>query len=86
MYRNTYMCIYIYIFIYLFIYLPVALLYLLASGRTANLRTKIPDFRGFDSSTIIILRGGTPRTIGSFPESLSQAILAGIILVGRLGV
>ena len=44
------------------------------------------DFRGFDSSIILDLRGGIPRPIGNFPESLSQAILAGIILVGRLGV
>ena len=53
---------------------------------TANLRTKIMDFRGFDSSRILMLRGGIPRPIGDFPESLSQAILVGIILVGRLGV
>ena len=53
---------------------------------TANLRTKILDFRGFDSSMILILRGGIHRPIGNSPESLSQAILAGIILLGRLGV
>ena len=53
---------------------------------TANLRTKIPDFRGFDSSIIFILRGGIPRPIGTLPESLSQAILVGIMLVGRWGV
>ena len=51
-----------------------------------NLRTKILDFRGLDSSRILILRGETPRPIGNFQESLSQAILAGIILIGRLGV
>ena len=55
---------------------------------TANLRTKTLDFREFDSSGILILRGGIPRPMGSFPESLSQAILVlvGMILVGRLGV
>ena len=53
---------------------------------TANLRTKIMDFRGFDSSIILILRSGIPRPIGSFPECLSRAILVGIILVGRLGI
>ena len=53
---------------------------------TANLRTKILDFRGLDSSIILILRGGTPRPIGDFPESWSQGILAGRLLVGRLGV
>ena len=42
------------------------------------------DFRGFDSSIILILRGGIPRPLGTLPESLSQAILVGIILVGRL--
>ena len=39
-----------------------------------------------DSSIILILRGGIPRPIGDFPEILSQAILVGIMLVGRLGV
>ena len=53
---------------------------------TANLCAKILDFTGFDSSIISILRDGIPRPIGTFPESLIQAILVGIILVGRLGV
>ena len=42
------------------------------------------DFGGFDSSIILALRGG--MSMGNFPESLSQAILAGIMLVGILGV
>ena len=56
--------------------------------RTANLRTKILDFRGFDSFRISILRDGFLVTKGNCHclESLSQSILAGIILVGRLGV
>ena len=53
---------------------------------TANLRTKILDVRGSDSSRILSVRGGILMSIGNLPESLSQAILAGIILVGRLGV
>ena len=53
---------------------------------TANLRTNIVDFRGFDSSIILILRLGIFVPIGDFPEDLSQAILAGIMLVGKLGV
>ena len=55
---------------------------------TANLRTstKIPDFRGFDSSRILTLRGGIFMSTGNFPVSFSQAILVRIILVGRLGV
>ena len=48
---------------------------------TANPRTNIMDFRGFDSSIILILRGGIPRPMWDFPESLSQAILAGVKLV-----
>ena len=52
---------------------------------TANLRTKIPEFRGFDSVIILILRGGLLMCIGKFPETLTQQILevlVGIILVG----
>ena len=53
---------------------------------TANLRTQTMDFTGFDSSIILFLRGGIPSPIGKFPECLGQAILVGIILVGRLRV
>ena len=49
----------------------------------AHLRTYMMDFRGFDSSIILILRGGILVSIGDFPESLSQTILVGIMLVGR---
>ena len=52
---------------------------------TPNLPTNIVDFKGFDSSIILIWRGGIPRPIGNSPESLSQAMLVGIMLVGRLG-
>ena len=61
-------------------------LYIVPIKCTANLHTNILDFRGFDSSIILILRSGITRTIGNSPEVLSQAILVGIILVGRLGV
>ena len=55
--------------------------------RTAtNLCTKILDFRRFDSSRILILRGGILMPVRNFPELLSQRILAGIVLVGRLGL
>ena len=47
---------------------------------------KILDFRGFDSSIILVLRGGIIMSLGNFPASLSQAFLAGRFLVGRLGV
>ena len=46
-----------------------------------NLPTNIVDFRGFDSSTILNMRGGVPRPIGDFPESLSQAMLVGIMIL-----
>ena len=52
----------------------------------AKLRTKIMDFRGFDSIIILFLSGGVLMSIGDFQESLSRAILVGIMLVGRLGV
>ena len=52
---------------------------------TASLCTNIMDFGGFDSSVSLILRGGISRPVGDLPESLSQAILVGIMLVGRLG-
>ena len=48
--------------------------------------TKILDFRVFDSSGIFILRGGIPMSIVFVPESLSQQIFIGTILVGRSGV
>ena len=51
-----------------------------------NLSTNIVGVRGFDSSIISISRGEIPRPIGNFPERLSQAMLVGIMLVGRLGV
>ena len=62
--------------------------YVTATGcnRTANLSTNIVDFRGFDSSIILIQRGGILMSIGNFLESLSQAMLVEIMLVGRLGV
>ena len=53
---------------------------------TADLPTNIVDFRGFDSSIILILRGGILMSMGDFPESLGQAMLVGVMLVGRLGV
>ena len=35
-------------------------------------------FKVFDSSRILIIRGGILRPMQDFPESLSQAILVGI--------
>ena len=53
---------------------------------TAALRTQILDFGGLDSSRVLILRGGILMSKGNSKEMLSQGILVGIILVGRLGV
>ena len=62
-------------------------IYIYIWGGEANLRTKIPDLRGFASSSrILISRGEMFMSTGEFPESLSQGILIGIIIVGRLGV
>ena len=80
-----YVCMYVYIYIYIY---ETGALGNKASivDVTANLCTNIMDFGGFDSSTILILSGGILRPIGDFPENLSQTILVGIMLVGRLGV
>ena len=53
---------------------------------TANLPTNIVDFGGFDSSIISIIMGGILMSTGDFSESLSQAILVGVMLVDGLGV
>ena len=53
---------------------------------TPNPPTDIVDFRGFDSSRILILRGEILMYIGDFPEDLSQAIFVRTVLVGRLSV
>ena len=85
---DTYIYIYIiYIYIYIYIKIVDVTPYMIAYNCiTANLCTNVMDFRGFDSNTILILRGGIPRLIWDVPESLSQAILVGIMLAGRLGV
>ena len=59
---------------------------MVVAAATANLRTKIMDFRGFYSSIILMLRGGILMSIGNFLVTLSQAILVGIMLAGRSGV
>ena len=50
--------------------------YIDLSSSTANLRTKIMDFRGFDSSIILILTGGIPRPIGDFPGKFESSNLS----------
>ena len=65
---------------------PVSWLRRTLAGIAANLRAKILDFIGSDSSKILSVQGGILMSIGNSPEVLSQAIKAGIILVGRLAV
>ena len=48
--------------------------------------TNIVDIRGFDSNIISFLRGGILMSKGNFPESLSPAMLVGVMLVGGLDV
>ena len=51
----------------------------------ANLRTKIPDFRGFDSSRTLILRCGILMSTGSIPVILRQSSLVRIISSREIG-
>ena len=44
------------------------------------------DFEGFGPSRIWILRGGIFMPTGNFPEVGSRQILAGMTVVGTLGV
>ena len=62
-----------------------AMLSVQTTSATASLRTDILDFRDFDSSRILISRGGILMSTGISPEVLGRRILAGIILVGGLG-
>ena len=84
-----YVCVYIYIYIHTYVYTYTHRAPKLRREKmalTPNLPTNIVDFRGFDSNLILILRGGILRPIGNFTESLSQAMLVGVMSVGRLGV
>ena len=49
-----------------------------------DLPTNIVDFRGFDSSTILNLRGGISRPKRDFLESSSQAMLVGCNVSGEI--
>ena len=61
MYVYVYVCVYIYIYMYVYTLVEFA-------WATVNPRTKNLDFRGDDSSRLLILRGGIPRPSGSFLE------------------
>ena len=54
---------------------------------TDNLRTKMLDFRGFDSSIILSLRGGFIRSTGDFLEIMNERILVcGLFVCGLTAV
>ena len=53
--------------------------------RTANLRAKIPDFRGFDSSIILMLRGGSIMSIWNFPGKVESRNLSRDSLSREIG-
>ena len=59
------------------------------TDRTPNLPTNIMDFRGFDSSIILILWGGILMSIGDFPElwkpTVSGTGLGGCSLAATAG-
>ena len=76
-YIYIYICIYIYIYIHTYTHICIC---------TANIRTEIRDFGGFDSSIFLNVRGGILMSIGNVQDNLSQQILAWRLLVGRLGV
>ena len=54
--------------------------------RCAARRGSRPGCGSLRSIFVLIVRGGILRPRGDLPESLSQAMLVGVMLVGRLGV
>ena len=54
-------------------------------AHTASLPTNIVDFDGFDSSIILVQRGGLLISIGDSPGILSQAILVGCDVSREIG-
>ena len=57
----------------------------ISAGITANLRTKILDFGGLDSSRILSLRGGILMSIGNFPGNLQSTNLSSDYLSREIG-
>ena len=59
---------------------------LCAAGASHIRPISVPDLRGFDSSKILILRGGILMSIRSLPEMLGQPIFVGISQKFRGGI
>ena len=57
--------------------IPEPMAYLDLGVLMANLHTKILDFGGFDSSLILVLRGGILMSVGNFFDLSSEHILVG---------
>ena len=55
------------------------------TSHTANRRTKTLDFRGFDSSRILSLRGEFPRPIGECPGKFGSTNLTRDNLIREIG-
>ena len=68
----------LYIYIYIYIY-PAC------SKPTANLRAKILDFKGFDSSIILISKGGIFMSKGEFPRNSESTNLIRDDLSRKIG-
>ena len=83
MYICMHTCIYIYIYIYIH---RERRLVVAARGKavTANLRTKILDFRGFDLSRILI-KGWNSHVHGGFLGKLESSNLSREILSREIG-
>ena len=70
--HSLYVCMYVYIYMHIYIYIYIYIY--IRVRHAADLRTENLTFGGFDSSRILMLRGGIPRPTGNFPKSLSQQI------------
>ena len=87
MHVSTYIYIYIYIYIYVYIYVYTYIYiyierereiytYIHITRPAANLRNKIMDVRGFDSSISFIIRYEIPHALRVFPGSLESRNLS----------
>ena len=74
-YIYTHMCVYIYIYIHIFIYMYIYIythVYTYVYMYTPNLRTKILDLRGLDSSIVLIAKGWKSHARREFPGNVES--------------
>ena len=56
-----------------------------ARGNTVGSQTKNLDFRGSDSDMLLLVRGGTPRSIGNSPEVRTlRFLVCGLLACGLI--